>query len=397
MSGNEGGDMGWLDGVDRVDEVDGDAEMERLLRETFEARARQAVPDERRPPPIVWADAPRARPAWVAPLAVAASIAVVAGGLGFTVLHQKSQTLPPAGQTTTTAPPSPTAVPSTPSTSPAPSTSAAPSTSTVPTPPFAPTSSAPAGPTSPATPTGTRVQAAGATLVVPAGYTFRDAQGTGGSMPAGTTGPTWCLDTAGSSDCIIAFSPLNATQEHDSNAEGGSPPYPMLCAQGITGKTRELTAYHEGQSGGRAWEQRVWHWFCPEGPNVDVAQYTVMTPQAYILYSGKATAKVQADMADIMSTAVFPPATSSMRLFDAGIVRSVTVHTDASATITLDRAVPGRPNGSPTVYTYTIPAAIWAGTSLSPGGSADLVGKSLNVYTDGTAVTGFAVTGYLFS
>ncbi|GAA1878545.1 hypothetical protein [Lapillicoccus jejuensis] len=372
----------------------GDDDLERLLRGAFEERTRAEVPDDRVPPAVEWPSARAARRTWLTPLAVAASIAVVAAGGGLALAQQhRTQEAPPATQTvtaepTSASPTSSTGTPSTTATGTATGTATATGTGTV-APPA--TSSAPSSAT---TTPAQRVTAGSATLLVPAGYTVTQKSAQGAAVP------TWCLNSPGTADCVITFIDYHGTtsQALSSDTPGGYAANPEYCGAGVVDSNPtkpgtssvQLVDYSEGQWSGRAAEFRHWRYDCTDGTTYDVAQYTVMTAAPYGLFTEKASADVIATMAQVVAGSTLPPATSSVRLYDHGIVRSVTTAPDGSAVIAVDRVVIGRANGSTQTYPYTVPS----GTTFpdlkggpAPLTAAQLDGRTVTLTTDGSVVT----------
>jgi len=371
-----------------MDDFEHDADMERLLRQALDSRARDVVPDERRPPPIEWRDAPRARRSWVAPLAIAASVAVVAGGIGVGWAHQRTVTspLPPATQTavpttgTTTATPSPSSTTSPPTTRATSSTSSptsAPVRSSAPppahvVPPVAPT------PTGPQT-----VSAAGATLVAPAGYRIR--ADTSGTVPA-VYGQRWCFDTVGTTDCAFVFValPTSSTQPLDGDVPGDVGSLDSLCGS-ASSRGLTLVSFRHSTLGLQAADYRQ----CSDGSAYDVAQWSVLTPRPFDLVTRVGTPAVRAAMGQVAQTATLPDRSGTTRLYDSGIVRSVRPGAGGASVISLDRVVIGLADAEHVTDDYVLPASVIVfdsarARSLTPG---ELVGKQVKIHTDGSQIT----------
>ena len=368
----------------------GDDDLEQLLRGAFDARTRAEVPDDRVPPAMQWPSARAARRSWLTPLAVAASIAVVAAGGGLAIAQQhRTQQAPPATQTVTAEPTSasPTSSTETPSATATGTATGTASTSVAP----PATSSAP-GSTS-TRPSGPSVTAAGATLVVPAGYTFRQDLGSNGSSPIGRR---WCFDTTGTTDCTFAFSALAPqTNPLDADTEGDYESNPEYCPQ-VNGNRTSLTDYHDLTFGGRAAEFRSWHWACGDGSSHDIAQYSVMTPAPFNLFTDRATPTVLAAMADVVSSARLPAATGTIRYYDHGNITAAVAQADGSTVVQLDRVAVGWPNQSTATYAYRVPAGMTftlvttSGTQQIP--ASGLVGRTVTLHTDGRVVTDGVIT-----
>lgn len=374
-----------------------DEELEQLLRGAFDARTRTEVPDDRVPPAIEWPTARSARRTWLTPLAVAASIAVVAAGGGLALAQQhRTQEAPPATQTVTAEPTSasPTATSTPSATATGTTTGTATTGSGTATATGTATGSATTAVTPPATSTAPssatttpaqRVTAAGVTLTVPAGYTFRQDVGSGGSAPIS---PTWCFDTQGTSDCAFSLIAYDPTRNPlDADTEGGYASNPEYCGQSGLTNAPGLASYVEQNWGGRSAEERIWHEVCADGTTHDIAQYTVMTLQAYGLFSDHATTRVRAAMAQVVGDSTLPAATSTTRLYDHGYLRSAQP-TAGGTTVTVDRTVVGRPNTGTQVYTYVIPASVYPTDGLQKA-----VGTLIAVQTNGSVATGIVLPG----
>ncbi len=353
-------------------------QVEQRLRSALEARARASVPDRRLPPPIDWPDERSVRRTWLTPLAIAASVLVIAGGVAVATMHRTTQA-PPATQTTSG------------TVSPTPSTSTSPTASTAPTAPTATPSPATSGPSATTPQGGTPATVGGATIVVPVGWSIRQDTGSGGSTPINDT---WCIEPRGGATCPITFVRMDPTRNPlDSDAQGGLESNPQYCNPG-TGYTEDtLASYRDLTISGRAAEYRQWHIVCKAGGAViDVAQYTVVTPTAYALFSDKATPEVRDVMAGIAASATLPAATSPTRLYDHGIVRTVTPVAGGGWTITVDRVIVGWPNQSNTTYSYVLPAGVTVSGPPAVGGpvtvpAGELVGRTVRIHTDGQVIT----------
>ncbi len=344
-------------------------EVQERLSAALDLEARGQFPDARRPPAVDWPVLPvRRRPSWVAPLATAAVVAAMAATAGIVVADRNTQTqdLSPATASVSPAP----VPPSSPAT-------AAPTTTgqTVPPTTVPPADSPTSAPT--AASTATSVSVGGATLVVPSGYTVRADLGTGGGSPISDR---WCIDTAGTTDCVVAFSRLRPDRNPlNSDAAGDYDSNPQYCGPGTPSR---LVDYRDTTLGGRPAEYRAWRWDCQGRPGVDVAQYSVMTPTPYELFSDRATAQVKSLMDGIARSSRLPAPTGSVRLYDHGILRTTQSGPVGGTTITLDRTIVGAPNNSPMTYDYVVPA----GGRWDPTALAALVGQTVTVRTDGQVV-----------
>ncbi|MEO7061465.1 MAG: hypothetical protein ABI083_17230 [Lapillicoccus sp.] len=350
-------------GLDELEQV------ERRLRGALDAQARGSVPDRRLPPPMDWPKERSGRPAWLTPLAVAASVLLIAGGATVVATHRASEA-PPATQTgpATTAP-----------TTPATSSPTGPSTASA-------TTSAATGATTTVSQGGTSTTVGGATLVVPAGWSIRQDTGSGRSTPINDT---WCVEPGGGTTCPITFVRMDpASNQLNADIEGGLEANPEYCDPATGPDTRTLQDYSEVTWGGRAAEQRYWTHVCADGSTYEIEQYSVMTPTAYLLFSEKATPEVRAVMAGIRASAMLPAATSTTRLYDHGVLRSAKPAPGGAMTITVDRTVVGRPNSNPATYTYVVPSSVANTAGLSPA-----VGTLIVVHTDGHVVTSFVLPG----
>lgn len=338
-------------------------ELQRLLGEALALEARSRVSDSRRPPEMQWpTDLRGRRRSWVAPLIAAAVVAGMAVAVGTVVVNRNQQTPAPIASTV-----SATATPSqTPSTVPSPS-----SGTSTPSPTISTSSEDTPSPTRSPTqvPTNTSVSVLGAELVVPPGYAVTPGQGA----------DRRCISTVNTTDCLVSFK-LLGDYELDADSEGGGVGNPHYCENGYI--PRRLLDYRDTTLGGRPAEYRAWHWDCQTGPGADIAQYTVVTNVAYVLFSDHATDEVKDLMAQIAASSTLPAATGSTRLYDHGIVRRTQSGPDGGTTISLDRTIVGAPNNSPTTYDYLVPAGgRWDATAL-----AALVGQTVTIRTDGQVV-----------
>ncbi len=381
--------------------VERDDDMERLLREAFDARARQAVPDDRRPPPIVWADAPRARRPWIAPLAVAASIAVVAGGVGLTVLHQRPVAAPPAAQVTSGSPtPGPTSA-TTASSTPSTTGTTAPTSPATGSGTGSATGSGTTGPTSAPPAAGRTLTFAGATVVLPPGW---------GATPSSFATndqrryEQLCIDPVashgssnlyGSPDCTIFLTTSGADWPIDTNIQGGYETNPSYCGASVVGQP--LKEYRDVTMGGRLAEYRRWVFTCSDGKNgATIEQYQVPTVSSWVLWSEHAAdPAVHTALAAIAGSVTLPAATSSTRLADHGNVTAAVPQADGSTLIQLDRVIQGMPNKSPAVYTYRVPAGltfVLIGLPKQDIPASGLVGRTVTLHTNGKVVTDGLIT-----
>lgn len=336
-----------------------DEDKERLLREDVDPLI--PVPDERRPPAVERPSPAGSGRHWLAPLAVAATVAVVAGGIGVVALQHR--TTVPASGTQITNP------------IPAPHVTAASAQ---------PTPARTRVPTSTAAPAGQVVTAAGATLTIPAGYTFRKDTGSAGSTPISER---WCLDTTGTSNCVISFSRLEPkANQLSADTEGDYLSNPQYCSP-TKPFTAKLTSYHDTTFGSRAAEFRSWHWACSAGLSFDVAQYSVMTPTPFDLFSDKASPAVTSVMAEVVASAQLPPATGTIRYYDHGFVTAATPQADGSTMLLIDRVAVGWPNQSTATYSYRVPAGVTFLGTVAPVDATGLRGRTVSVFTDGSVVT----------
>ncbi|MBD3784822.1 MAG: hypothetical protein IE926_18045, partial [Micrococcales bacterium] len=232
-----------------------------------------------------------------------------------------------------------------------------------------------------------------ASLVVPDGWTVREHLGSADG--SGPIGRVWCLAEEGASDACAISVRLMAPSVNplDSDTEGGYAADPMYCDPEAK-YTRTVEDYRDVGVGGREGEYRRWHWACADGTSRDVAQYTVVTPSAWTVFSDMATEDTRAVMDRVVASLQLPPATSSVRLYDHGLVRSVGC-TPTVCTLELDRTVPGMPNASTRTYEYHgDPDMTFGGGFVSPDPVGwPVVGPSVTIYTDGKRITsGFLTT-----
>ena len=129
--------------------------------------------------------------------------------------------------------------------------------------------------------------------------------GSGQSTPINDT---WCVEPQGGTTCPITFVRLDPTRNPlNADLEGGLESNPQYCDPATGYAVSKLQTYHDLTMGGRAAEFRSWHFVCHAGGKViDVAQYTVMTPTAYGLFSEKATPEVRNVMAGIAVSVTLP-------------------------------------------------------------------------------------------
>jgi hypothetical protein len=323
-------------------------EVRRLLSEALDLEARRRFPDSRRPPVVDWPAVPvRRRRSWVAPVAAAAVVAGMAVAVGAVVVNRNQPTPPPAPAIVTITP-TPNATSSTGPTVPSPSPSTA-----VP------------------SPSPTPGTFAGAIFTVPAGWTQH--------APSFDPGPTplTCLDPVGISSCTVRFGLIRVGM--DADVMGGMASNPQYCGPG--GNKSSSVDYRDLTFGGRAAEYRLWREGCVDGSAHEIAQYIVTTPAAFVLWSEHADVSVRDAMAQVVASAQLPPATSSVRLYDHGILRSVVARKDGGWDVSVDRVIVGWPNTSSTTYVYRVPAsASWSQEMTG------WVGQNVVLRTDGVQV-----------
>lgn len=337
-----------------------DEQVEARLRAALAASATAKVASDR-PAPSLDLSAPAGRPLRGAlVLSAAAAAAVLAVGVAVAV-DRPDPTVPasPNPVPSSSAPTEPTQSAS-PSATPTPTGSPTPSTTTPPAP--------------------SRTAIGPASLVVPEGYRLREHTGTGSNVPIGRR---WCLDTDGSRDCAVEVTQMDADANPlNSDVEGGYSSNPQLCTDGEFHTRRDLVEYRDVEVGGRAGEYRRWQWGCADGSTVDVAQATVVTPGAWTVLALPATPDARAAMADVVASLELPAATSTVRLYERGVLRAVENAGDGRVTLRIDRVVANWPNSNPATYDYRAPADL----RVDARPVAELVGKTVTVWTDGTVV-----------
>jgi hypothetical protein len=224
-------------------------------------------------------------------------------------------------------------------------------------------------------------------LMIPSGWAAEQILPQGGSS---TILPSWCImpasdpapTAANSSSCPIVWSAAatgGTLSGFSVDNPGGLIGNPEFCSPGDM-TTDQLLDYQDRQLGDRPADFRQWLFVCTDGTRWPVEQYIADNYPGYILYSDHADASVHAVMADIAETAKLPAATSSLRLSDFGILRSVTAQSGGYH-VTLDRVIRGIPdliNNNPATYAYDIP------TSVLLAGQIPKVGDRVELNTNGT-------------
>lgn len=341
-----------------------DDEVVDRLRAALESRATTHVPADRPVPAFELEERTRSGRSLGRVAATAAAVAAV--GLGAFVLVDQRL--------------SDREVPATPTRAPTASVVPSPTASLVPSPTL---SSEPTPSTDPAPdPTAaTRTAIGPASLVVPDGYELREDRGDASSTPIGRQ---WCLDSDGTRDCAVRVLQMDPEKNTlSSDTEGGYASNPQYCSSDMPSGRRAVVDYRDLTVGGRSGEYRDVRWTCGDGSVVDVVQVTVVTPQAWTVLADRATPASRELLAEVVASLELPAATSSVRLYDHGVLRSVEPVDGGRVRLAIDRVVVGWPNRNATTYAYLAPEGLEAG-----GRPLDeLVGDTVTVRTDGTVVT----------
>lgn len=358
---------------------DFETKLKTLLNEQVDAQ----VGPRRTPPPFaVPAAARRAQRhwfgrdhvTWTLPLIAAACVAVVvAGSVGLSdVLADHKQPQQQPGHRS-----------SIPVTTQSPSSSAAPYTATTtPAPHHVP---------------GTHLEhALGATLVLPDGWRIAPDPYGGQGIGEGV-----CIRKTGDSkaSCPIQLNPLRPDQAAGAAfdvdvTDLGRGDLPTLCDGGHAQPSWD---YADRTFGGRPSDWRSWEYTCPGSGETDrIDQWAVVTPPGFLLqltvgrsFSWLTSVSSPADIAElhdvinsIAENSALPAQTAPLRLFDRGVITSVT-RSGGGVTIALDRTVAHGSscvNRNPETYTYVVP------TNVFDAKETLRVGSQVVVVTDGSTV-----------
>jgi hypothetical protein len=352
--------------------------LETRLRAALQAQATQDVPDTRYPPTIEWPEtparrAPRApRPPWLMPLVAAASVVAITAGVVATQTWGRTGAQVPAATTGVASDPTPSPVGSP-----------------------APSNPAESSGTAKASPAGWTIGQApglpGVQLAIPPTWTVRPFSRETGGSPIGSQ-----LCVGGGTDCPIKVITLDPAEARISiEIEGGVLANPEYCDAADGRFTRGLKDAREVTFGGRPADYRHWVWTCADRSVHEIAQYAVVNPVGYLLYSESANADVRGVMADIAAATTLPPATAPLRLYDQGRATSVT-RVDGGWRIDLQRSV----GGHGTEWTWpAVPTTTYviAESLLPPAGSGfapeTALRTALTLSTDGTKVVGIEFPG----
>ncbi len=368
---------------DLSNEVPTPEQVEDRLRAALLSRADALVPDGATPPLMAWQDLPGrpgsrwarsrggARSAWFVPLAAAASVALVAGGIvgvrSATVLSSSTPSGPAAGGTPTVA--VATAAPS--------------SVLSTGTPSRFATAQPSAGTPSSAGLVSARDLGDGLKLSVPVAWSVSDG-------PADYVGgKAWCIESAPGA-CEIIFTRIKPGIPVNVEIEGGYDSNPQYCDPATaTATTRTVREAREDRLGARVAEFRWWTWSCEK--RVEIVQYVVPDPEGFILWTESGSQGTRDAMTAIARSSTLPVSTGGLRLYDQGTVQAVTPVGDGFD-IQLRRARGtdvDRWASTDAVTTYHLP------TALLPVGyrATNLERNVLVVHTDGRAVTSVVFPG----
>lgn len=200
----------------------------------------------------------------------------------------------------------------------------------------------------------------------------------------------YCLTpevSAGAEDCLVTFAQVDPPLTSDT--EGALPSDPQYCSPDDTSATRNLTAGNTRYFGGRAADFRHWTWTCGDGSQTEYAQYVSPELDGYALTSDQATPDVLEMMAQIATQSSLPAPVSNLRLYDHGVVTSVTADHDGYD-VSVDRLIP---NGDSPIdedsktIVYHVPASAVSGT-------APYVGAYSTIMTDGATVFSAYTSAY---
>lgn len=349
-----------------------DEQLESRLRTALQSRAKAVVPDARPLPPLLLPGGPGRTTgqtrAWLTPLAAAAAVLVVAGGIAGSQLLARPATNQPA----TTGSPIGTAAASTGQVT----------VSTTPTAGGA-GSSSPTGSGSVAiTPTTQRHDLGGGIVLdTPAGWRVSS-----GAVDYNGPTPVWCLTAPGSTGCTAVFSVVDAQLPVDVELEGGMLSNPQYCDAADPAAKRTTKASTTATFGGRQADYRWWHWTCSSS-SFDIAQYVVASPPGFVLFSDRADQSVRTALAQIAGSSTLPAATAGgLRFNDQGTVVSATRVADG-VDITLDRMIGTYINDWTSAglapVRYHLPSSAQGFSSMP----ADLTRQRLQLFTDGSTVT----------
>lgn len=322
---------------------------------------------------------------WILPLAAAACIAVIVGGV--VVVQNLTASHAPTVDTPTHAPvPAPsTMVPPT----------QAPTTAVPPT--SAPTGAARS--THASTPTTVTEKLGDATIVLPAGWKARSLPGAGsGASSSVPEKQAWCLSPASLpkskatvDDCPLVFGTIDpaGSTTVDVDTQGGFSSDPEYCRQ-YSQLATETESAQTRSFGGRSADWRSWTIRCTTGQAMAMEQYVVATDPGYVLESQAVTSTIHDAMTEIAQNSTLPARTSSLRLFDRGRITSIST-SGSHTSVTLHRVYKRRDrNGSsyaelagPTV-TYTVPTAMW---SQAQAGGALRRGSVVQLTSNGSKIT----------
>jgi hypothetical protein len=235
------------------------------------------------------------------------------------------------------------------------------------------------------------VHLGGASIVLPDGWAARVV---GQDTVDGQLQPpfAWCLEPRSQpvprelNDCPVRLTAVHPTQLGlDVDGFGGTPNNYSPCRRYVP-PPRASELYGQHDFGGRAAEWRRWTFRCSATKTVRIEQYVVATVPSFILNAEVTNRPLPAVLPAIAHDSTLPAQTSSLRLADRGLVRSVRRAQDG-VHVTLDRTVDtvyGYVNTDRTTYTYLVPTAVF---DANRGRFAIRVGSKVYLATDGTNVT----------
>jgi hypothetical protein len=211
-----------------------------------------------------------------------------------------------------------------------------------------------------------------------------------GWVATARSGTQWCLTVPGSSlpACAIGAYELAVPTARSAldvdRPEPGRPGSARFC----TPPAEPVSTRGDVRTfGGRAAQYREWEFHCPDGAAYQVAQFTVITKPAFVLYTrAAASATVREAMADIARRSSLPSQSAPLPFMQRGVVRSV-LRAGPVVTLALDLVVristasgsTTEPLGSAGTVAVDVPTARFDGAGVA-------VGAVVYVETDGTRV-----------